>query len=215
MSRTHQIIQHNSESSLSIADRLTDADRDHEKSTVQRQAVRRFVITMFFFFAITAWQSMPSLLQFFMKSHPRAQFSFEQNWYFILFILCTHLCLWHFDNSHFCCHPQGEYHLLWFILAARKLQSLLFKQSLFPHTNSFFAFSSSNIYGGSRIFLFFRRGVLPLRNEISDKWNRQFLYRILIVLEGCNSSRGEEGMCTLCYPSPDLPLCPKITHIFN
>lgn len=41
MSRTHQIIQHNSESSLSIADRLTDADRDHESSTVQRQAVRR------------------------------------------------------------------------------------------------------------------------------------------------------------------------------
>lgn len=131
-----------------------------------------------------------------------------------LFILCTHLCLWHFDNSYLCCHPQGEYHLLWFIFAARKLQSLLFKQ-LFPHTNSFFAFSSSNIYGRSRIFPFFRRGMLPLRNEISDKWNRQFLYRILIILEGCNSSRGEEGMCTICYPSPDLPLCPKITHIFN
>ena len=49
MSRTHQIIQHNSESSLSIADRLTDADRDHESSTVQRQAVRRFVITVLLF----------------------------------------------------------------------------------------------------------------------------------------------------------------------
>ncbi|PFX25001.1 Coiled-coil domain-containing protein 108 [Stylophora pistillata] len=41
MSRTHQIIQRTSESPLSIADRLMDAEGDHENSTVQRQAVRR------------------------------------------------------------------------------------------------------------------------------------------------------------------------------
>lgn len=138
MSRTHQIIQHNSESSLSIADRLTDADRDHERSTVQRQAVRRFVITMFFFFAITAWQSMPSLLQFFYEITPKSSvLIWTKLILYSFYFVYWHLCLWHFDNSYFCCHPQGEYHLLWFILAARKLQSLLFVQ-LFPHTNSFF-----------------------------------------------------------------------------
>lgn len=53
MSRTHQIIQRTSESSLPIADRLMDAEGDHEKSTVQRQAVRRFVITMSFYRSFT------------------------------------------------------------------------------------------------------------------------------------------------------------------
>lgn len=44
MSRTHQIIQRTSESSLSIAaDRLMDTDGDGEALTAQRQTVRRFV----------------------------------------------------------------------------------------------------------------------------------------------------------------------------
>ena len=44
MSRTHQIIQRTSESSLSIAaDRLMDTDGDGETLTAQRQTVRRFV----------------------------------------------------------------------------------------------------------------------------------------------------------------------------
>lgn len=44
VSRTHQIIQRTSESSLSIAaDRLMDADVDPESLTSQRQTVRRFV----------------------------------------------------------------------------------------------------------------------------------------------------------------------------
>lgn len=44
MSRTHQIIQRTSESSLSIAaDRLMDTDSDGEALTAQRQTVRRFV----------------------------------------------------------------------------------------------------------------------------------------------------------------------------
>ena len=44
MSRTHQIIQRTSESSLSIAaDRLMDTDPDGEALTAQRQTVRRFV----------------------------------------------------------------------------------------------------------------------------------------------------------------------------
>ena len=44
MSRTHQIIQRASESSLSIAaDRLLDTDGDAESLTSQRQTVRRFV----------------------------------------------------------------------------------------------------------------------------------------------------------------------------
>ncbi|KAJ7389222.1 hypothetical protein OS493_032690 [Desmophyllum pertusum] len=41
MSRTHQIIQRTSDSSLSIADRLLDADSDPETMTSQRQTVRR------------------------------------------------------------------------------------------------------------------------------------------------------------------------------
>ena len=44
VSRTHQIIQRTSESSLSIAaDRLMDTDGDGETLTAQRQTVRRFV----------------------------------------------------------------------------------------------------------------------------------------------------------------------------
>jgi len=44
VSRTHQIVQRTSESSLSIAaDRLMDADVDPESLTSQRQTVRRFV----------------------------------------------------------------------------------------------------------------------------------------------------------------------------
>ena len=46
MSRTHQIMQRTSESSLSIAaDILMDTDSDGEALTAQRQAVRRFVQT--------------------------------------------------------------------------------------------------------------------------------------------------------------------------
>lgn len=44
MSRTRQIIQRTSESSLSLAaDRLMDTDGDAETLTAQRQTVRRFV----------------------------------------------------------------------------------------------------------------------------------------------------------------------------
>lgn len=44
MSRTHQIIQRSSDSSLSIAaDRLMDTDGDPVTLTVQRQTMRRFV----------------------------------------------------------------------------------------------------------------------------------------------------------------------------
>ena len=61
LSRTHQIIQRSSESSLSItADRLMVTDGDHETITTQRQTVRRFVLvwkTMWKLFCFN-WESL-------------------------------------------------------------------------------------------------------------------------------------------------------------
>ena len=44
VSRTHEIIQRTSQSSLSIPDRLIETGGDPEMNTAQRQGVRRFVV---------------------------------------------------------------------------------------------------------------------------------------------------------------------------
>ena len=44
VSRTHEIIQRTSHSSLSIPDRLIETGGDQEMNTAQRQGVRRFVV---------------------------------------------------------------------------------------------------------------------------------------------------------------------------
>ena len=48
LSRTHEIIQRTSQSSLSIPDRLIETGGDPEMNTAQRQGVRRFVVIVTF-----------------------------------------------------------------------------------------------------------------------------------------------------------------------